>query len=298
MNNSEDHLSEKARLLLELSDEERIHELYKRRWIGYPRAKAILSRLEDLLNRPKVQRMRNLLIVGHTNNGKSEILNRFQNLHPRDDNPTGESIVLPVMIIQTPPTPDESRLYDEILHKLGAPFNRKEVPGKKLHEVATLFEQIKTRMLVLDELHNVLAGNHLAQRRFCNVIRYVGNELQISIVAAGTDEAFNVLQSDDQLSNRFDSVELPKWQNDEDYLSLLASFERVLPLRYPSHLVDDDLATKLLSMSEGLIGELSTVLNAASESAIRTKKERIDLDLLNGLSWQLASHRKFKSPPK
>jgi len=293
-----DHLTEDARSLLELSDEARILELHGYRWIGYPRAKDILIRLDQLLNRPRVQRMRNLLIVGHTNNGKSEILKRFLTLHPANDNAAGENIIVPVMMVQAPPTPDEGRLYDEILNKLGAPFRRKDPPGQKLHQIATLFDRIKTRTFIIDDLHNVLAGNSAAQRKFCNVIRYIGNELQISIAAAGIDEAFNVLQSDDQLANRFDSVVLPKWKNDDDYLKLLGSFERVLPLRKRSDLAQDDIAMKLLSMSEGLIGELSTILNEAAELAIKEKKERIDLALLKKMRWQLPSNRKYKTPPK
>lgn len=297
MTNSTDHLSEKARSWLELRDEDRIRELYGYRWIGYPKAKEILTRLDQLLNRPRVPRMKNLLIVGDTNNGKSEILRRFQSLHPSNDNPEGENIILPVLMLQTPPTPDEGRLYDGILHKLGAPFNRKDAAGKKLHAVSTLFNQIDTRMLILDEIHHVLAGGSSKQRGFCNVIKYIGNELMISIGAAGIDEAFNVFQSDDQLANRFDSMVLPRWTYCDDYLSLLASFETVLPLRHASNLTDEDIATKLLSMSEGLLGELSTILNDATELAISTKKERIDLDLLKELRWQQPSHRKYKTPP-
>jgi hypothetical protein len=298
MSNSDDHLSEKARSLLELTDEERIHALYEYRWIRYPRAKDILFRLEQLINRPRVQRMKNLLIVGDSNNGKSEILQRFQALYPGDDNPDSESITLPVMMVQAPPSPDEGRLYEGILQNLGAPIRSKDSPGRKFHQVATVLERTGTKMLILDELHNVLAGSSAAQQRFCNALRFIGNELRISIAAAGIDDAFNLLRSDDQLANRFDSMLLPRWANDDDYLRLLASFETVLPLRNVSNLNEEEIATKLLSMSEGLIGELSTILNEAAELAIRTKRERIDLDLLKKLRWQQPSNRKFKTPPQ
>jgi hypothetical protein len=48
-----------------------------------------------------------LLIVGDTNNGKTMIVNRFERLHLADDNPDGETIRLPVLIVQAPPTPAE-----------------------------------------------------------------------------------------------------------------------------------------------------------------------------------------------
>jgi hypothetical protein len=49
----------------------------------------------------------------------------------------------------------------------------------------------------------VLAGPLLRQRQFLNVIKHLGNELQIPIVAAGTQDAFNAIQTDPQLANRF-----------------------------------------------------------------------------------------------
>ena len=40
-------------------------------------------------------------------------------------------------------------------------------------------------MLVIDELHNILAGCHDQQREFLNVLRFLGNELKIRIVGVG-----------------------------------------------------------------------------------------------------------------
>lgn len=298
MSGSADHLNEKAKAYLKLSDEERISKIHGERWIKYTRAEEILDRLEKLLNRPQVNRMKNLLIVGDTNNGKTSILKRFLDLHPKDDNPDGDVISLPVLLIQCPPTPDEGRLYDEILVKLSAPFRRSDRPGKKLHEVMTIFERIGVRVLILDEIHNVLVGTPSQQSKFLNVIKYLGNELKITIVAAGIDEAFSVLASDPQLANRFDSMLLPRWELNHEYKRLLASFERAIPLREPSNLIQKDILMKLHSMSEGLIGELSTILNEAAEMAITSKRERIDLEVLKKLYWQQPSHRKLKKPSK
>ncbi len=64
------HLNESTLKLLALSDAERIERIRSPRWIGYPRAKEILAKLEDLLIHPKSHRMPNLLIIGDTNNGK------------------------------------------------------------------------------------------------------------------------------------------------------------------------------------------------------------------------------------
>ena len=65
--------------------------------------------------------------------------------------------------------------------------------------------------------------SRVKQRHFLNVIKYLGNELQIPIVAVGTHDAFNAVQSDPQLSNRFEPALLRRWTLTDDYLRLLAS---------------------------------------------------------------------------
>ena len=122
--NTASHLSPAVRASLELTAEERIQRVRSPRWIGYPMAKRILDRLEDLLTYPQTHRMPGLLLVGETNNGKTMIINRFKRLHPADDNPEGETIHLPVLIVQAPPTPSEGRLYDNIMEKVACPFRQ------------------------------------------------------------------------------------------------------------------------------------------------------------------------------
>lgn len=58
----------------------------------------------------------------------------------------------------------------------------------------------------------------------------------------------------------------------EEYLRLLTSFEALLPLKKPSNLVEDRIAMKILSLSEGTIGEISTILKKSAIQAIATKK--------------------------
>lgn len=294
------HLSEKARLALELTDEERIHLILSERWIGYTKAKEILGKLDDLLAYPKRHRMPNLLIVGDTNNGKTMVASRFHKLHPIDENVDGDAIVFPVMLVQAPPVPDEGRLYDEILRKLSAPFKVKDSPSKKLFQVLTISDRVKLKMLIIDEIQDILAGSLRNQHKFRNAIKHLGNELKIPIVGVGTQEAFHAIQTDPQLANRFVPVFLPRWEigdgvkpEKNPYLQLLASFEYTLPLKKPSDLTESRVALKLLNMSEGLIGELSAILNEAAVKAIRSKKERIDMKILNGIDFIPPSDRKW-----
>ncbi|MFL6335342.1 MAG: TniB family NTP-binding protein [Pyrinomonadaceae bacterium] len=287
-------LTPETQAALNLSDAERINYINGEFWIKYPRAEEILDKLEYLLSFPKRHRMPNLLIVGDTNNGKTMIVQRFQSKHPAHDNAEGDGIVLPVLVIQAPNVPDEGKFYDEILTSLNAPFKIKEKESKKYFQILRILEGLETRMLIIDELHNIIAGSLNRQRALLNLIKNLGNRLRIPIVGVGTEDAYNAINTDPQLSNRFEPMTLPRWQDNDEYLRLLVSFETMIPLKKPSDLVDDAIADQLLYMSEGIIGELANILSRAAVAAIKDKKERISLKLLESLAssnWILPSER-------
>lgn len=285
------HLSQNAIEALSLSDHDRMERIRQSKWIGYTRARAILDKMEDLLSYPPKHRMPNLLIVGDTNNGKTMIVRRFLKLHPADDNLSGDAIKAPVMLIQAPPTPDEGRFYNAILDQLFAPYKPNERVDKKQTQAIKLLRLIGLRMLIIDEIQHILAGNMNKQRQFLNVIKFLGNELMIPIVAVGTRDAFRAVQTDPQLSNRFEPALLPHWNMDTEYLQLLKSFEKILPLKNPSNLIQKDIALKILSKSEGIIGEISSLLIMAAIEAIKSKKECIDVRLLDKIQWTSPSDR-------
>ena len=286
------HLREATIKFLELSDEERIERIRSPRWIGYPQAKRIITKLEDLLVYPKSHRMPNLLIVGDTNNGKTMLVSRFRAMHPARDNPNGGAIIAPTLMVQAPPAPDEGRFYNAILDVLFAPYKPHDRIDKKQFQVINILRRIGLKMLIIDEIHHVLAGSMNRQKTFLNVIKYLGNELQVPIVGIGTKDAFRALQTDAQLSNRFEPAVLPRWEFNKEFLSLLTSFERMLPLKNASNLHETSLATRLFSMCEGYIGELSRILTEAGVSAVKLGEERITTQILDAIMWVSPSDRK------
>lgn len=289
------HVEASVRAVIEDSDDARIQWLQQPRWIGYTKAQQALERLEHLLHQPPTQRMPNLLLIGETNNGKSTISHHFADRYPPDDHPAGEAVHYPVMVIQTPQVPAEHRLYEELLDAVYAPYRPGHSASQKLRQVRTIFRHLHVRLLILDELHHILAGRVAQQRVFLNTLKFLGNDLQIPIVGVGTVDALRAVHTDPQLANRFQVFTLPKWTLDQEFRKLLASFERVLPLRRPSHLHRKALAADLLALSEGTIGDLASVLNLAAEAAIRTGREQIDRALLRALDWEPPSTRRRRA---
>jgi GTPase SAR1 family protein len=287
------HLAKKTTAYLEKADAERIAYIRSPRWLSYPGADDAIKCLEDLLTEPLKHRMPNLLIIGDTNNGKTMLVKRFCNQHKPQDNPQGDASIIPVLYMQAPPVPDENRFYNAILELLFAPYKSADRPDKKQFQVIKLLKAVGLKMLIIDEIHHILAGVMTKQRAFLNVIKYLGNELQIPIVGVGTQDAFRAIQTDLQLSNRFDRVILPRWSNDDEFLNLLCTFEMAIPLKNPSNFADEPAVVDLIySMSEGYLGEASRIMVAASIYAIDSGIEKIDKKVLGKIGWVNPSNRR------
>jgi hypothetical protein len=111
-----------------------------------------------------------------------------------------------------PSEPSVIRFYVALLAAMGAPLRpRPRLPEMEQLALA-LLRKVGVRMLVIDELHNVLAGNSVNRREFLNLLRFLGNELRIPLVGVGTRDAYLAIRSDDQLENRFEPMMLPVWE--------------------------------------------------------------------------------------
>lgn len=271
------HLHPLARPFAEEDAATRIRRIRTDRWIGYARAEAALAALDDLLSFPKRTRMPNLLVVGPTNNGKTMIVEKFRRSHPAIeaiDAPDGVAS-LPVIKVQMPPGPDEGRLFGSIVEALGMPYPPRQRIAIRQDVAMRMLRGTGVRMLVIDELHNLLSGTAQQQRRLLNLLRWLGNELQVPLVGVGTVEALRAIRSDDQLANRFEPFPLPLWTDGEAYRRLLGTLEAALPLRRPSSLAEGPLAAKILTASEGVLGEIIATVTRSAVLAVRSGAERI-----------------------
>lgn len=278
-------LSPRAASLLSATDAERIAHIDQPIFIPYPRAVEVLAEMEDLLVHPKTNRMPNILLAGRSNNGKTEILREFLKRHPADEQLDQDAIYAPVVYIQSPPGPSEHIFLNKMLAMLGMTVPTNEAADRKLLRLMDMLSRVQTRVLMIDELNALLAGSVTKQRFFLNMLKYLSNELQICIVAAGTQDAIQAVKSDAQIESRFPIRPLPRWQENDAFRRLLYSFEYTLPLKHASDLHKGELARKLFGMSEGVIGELSKIVRSAAQHAIQTATERITPEIIDGCPY-------------
>ena len=132
--------------------------------------------------------MPNLLLVGPTNNGKTMIVEKFRRAHPAiAATESGDGAArIPVVKVQMPAGPDEGRFFGAILDALGMPCGARDRIAAKQDTAVRVMRATGARLLVIDELHNLLSGTAMQQRRLLNLLRWLGNELQIPLVGVGT----------------------------------------------------------------------------------------------------------------
>ncbi|CAE6806885.1 hypothetical protein R69658_05227 [Paraburkholderia aspalathi] len=201
------HLLPAARKQAELGSDERILGLLCDRWIDYPRATQALQQLERLFETPRRDRMPCLLLHGDSNIGKTKITAKFRRAHPNEFDERRGVERCPVVAMQMPPTSDQHRFYSGLLFELGAPHNAAAGLASLERLAREILKRVSPRMLVVDEVHHLLAGTYREQGASLNLLKFLANDLQISMVLVGTRDAVLALQTATQMISRFISLD-------------------------------------------------------------------------------------------
>lgn len=260
----------------------RIDFIRKDRFITHDRASEILSELNMLMNLDDAVRPQGRLLAGYSLMGKSTLVAEFVSQHQADDNPSGDAAQVPVVYVQYPESASGS-IYGEILGALNA-----TMPSRaRIQDIRTaciqLLRRVGTRILLIDEFHNILEGGALAQKKALNSIKYLMNELRRPVVVIGTEEVIAATRKDTQISSRLQLMPLQRFGNDETFLDLLVGYQLALPLRKPFDLDDPELADLIYLHTNGVTGNVADLLNAAAIMAIETGTEQITAEEINAL---------------
>lgn len=232
----------------------------------------------------------------YDSDGKSMIIEKFRRTHLFTNKEHYSVEEQPIVVMQMPSDPKIARFYSMLLHavdvRLRVRLRVSDLEIMVLSILKNLIVKIIIIIIIIDEVHNLLAGTTAIQREFLNLIRFLGNQLKIPIVCVGTREAYFAIRSDDQLENRFEPFTLPLWKDDIEFASLLASLTSILPLRKSSILTTPELVRFILDKSEGTIGEIITLLTNAAVLAIESGEEMINKKILARIDYKSPSERR------
>ncbi|WP_355588538.1 TniB family NTP-binding protein [Xanthomonas sp. PPL134] len=152
-------------------------------------------------------------------------------------------------------------------------------PSAMCEKALDLLSSSGVRQLLIDEAGNFLNAGRSTQQQTLAFIKAISNR-GVTISIASTMNLVNVLSADEQLQSRFTRIEIPMWEESQEFRSFLVSVDKELGLPQSSGL--DDKATVRWLIAHGCCStaKILEVISGANRIAIARGLTRIDIELL------------------
>lgn len=274
VNHSRLHAS--AAKMLERPDRERACMIIEDRTVLYPALQDVVNEAEWMIYEPRQTRARGLIVCADRGNGKTSLAmlihQRFKEYDRRD---MPSALKISVSGIR-----DARSVYGRIMEELGSPARISHRLSDRELLVQRLLRDANCRLLILDEVQDILLGSEREQVRALEGIKLLMNELSLPILAFGTEKAGRGFASDPHLAARFTEYAMPSWKADDVLANFLATYERLLPLKRPSDLAAADKVALLAKVGGGVLGKIVTRIQNAALTAIADGTECITKEVL------------------
>jgi len=195
-----------------------------------------------------------------------------------------------------PPGPDLGALYGNVLRAVNVPTQPTWRWERKQEQVLKLAGTLGLRMLIVDEVHNVLQGKIDQRNLVLNGLKFLSNELRIPVVAMGTHDALYAFQTDQQIGNRFEPLEVPRWKAGRGYALFLKQLAGGMTLKD-----DDDLlgsrpfVDRIHHLTDGLTGETYRLIGKLRMLAVQHDGQSLQEEWLGKVDWTAPSDRRNRS---
>ena len=273
------HVRKEFRPLCLEADEVRCRHILKPRVIEYEAGASLKNEVHFLMHQPQQVRASGLVVMGRAGNGKTSIgyaiCRRYNPTFVKEGPKTK-----PVVMISLTNCREARTIYNRILDDMHAPVSVRSTVADRERVVIRLLRTAGTKLMVFDEIQDVLLTTPRQQELALNTIKLLMNELRIPILALGIQRAAEAMKADPHLKARFTYRELPPWESSVEMRDFLAALETTIPLRERSNLSSGEIMGFLANYSEGVLAQVVKLVNFAALFAVLTKEERITIPLL------------------
>jgi hypothetical protein len=275
------HLEPTVRQEVDWPAEKRIAALRHERYVEHRRLRGVLDEVEFLLEAPRRTRAAGLIVSAPQGSGKTMLAQVIERRHGAKaaPEPGGRRTHRAVGITMTNAR-DARTLYNRILDRLGAPMTASARYSDRERQLVHLLQQFDTRLLVVDELQDILTSTPRQQRLALDAIKFLMNEAGLPVLALGIAKASEAILVDRHLATRFRALTLPVWTYDDDLRDFLETLEPLIPLRKPSRLSSPTMMKALIDASHGVLLTLCQLIEHAAIYAVVENLERIDPTLI------------------
>lgn len=276
------HLSPAYCDLALLADRERISNIYGDCWVNYPQVGSIRAAVRAIYEMPPKIQAQCMMISGRPGMGKTSLFKKIESDMEALRKRHADSYSCISFSLASDPT---LRCFeDSISEALGVPIGKIR-NGLIPNSFCLLAHLRKLRVVLIDEVHNLLNAGRVDQRKNLAFLRALSSPpMSLSIVAFGVDDAVHAISSDAQLERRFQMYDLPRWKENDSFRAFLVSYESTLPLRKPSELWQQDKVDFLLKATDGITDAIVKRITRGAAWAILDGKEKIDLNCLEKAS--------------
>jgi hypothetical protein len=206
------------------------------------------------------------LITGEAENGKTFILHRLSKMVEKRSKINGQSVFIPFVLIEAPSNGSRAELFRKMGKGLHIPIENKINFDAVSPRIVQAISDAGTRVIFLDEMQHIAPSGKVKMRTFLDDLKTWSNQTGIPIIAAGTERAAWMIETDNQYWSRLRPLELPLWPLDQNYLGLLAAIERGMGI--DSGTFTNSRTSELIwKHSEKLIGRTFGVLKLAQKLA-------------------------------
>jgi hypothetical protein len=265
------------------------------RWIEYPAASIILAHLQSMFDHPIAFRPPCAMIVGETNTGKTSIAREFQRRHTPTPSVGDTDTKHPVVFVETPPGPFLGEFYGGLLRAVNAPAHQTSSRQRREMHVLDLFPQIGVKMIIIDEIHNILPGNRDQRTIFLNGLKFLTNTLQIPITVVGTRQAESAFQTDQQFGNRFEPFRVPNWKPDMLYGKFIQQYVATSGFEMDISFKSTRVTEAIQAKTKGRTGDTLKLLRLVMYASLRKDMKCLHASTLDEMKFTSVDERRAKA---
>lgn len=292
------HLNPLALAAMTMPVAERSNWTCRDRFIVHEQVLAIFK-VTDMLVRSRGRvRPRGLVVSGVSGSGKTMIANAVLRDYPEQGNTDTTEAAKPVIRITMTNAREASKIFSRTLRALGCPHIASYTADEREELVIALLQNAGVRMLIIDEIQDVLKRSVRQMENTFEGIKYLMNEAGISIFALGTEHAEQAMMREEHLVTRFRSIKLPLWQVGPLLSNFLDELESSLPLPERSRLSVPAIQRLLVKTSKGRLDLIVERVVFAAALAIEEGVNRIDETFLERAEFEIPAYFSGRTPEK
>lgn len=225
-----------------------------------------------------------IAVIGDTGTGKSTLLKRYERSHPRVEHE--ELTEISVLYAEVPSRCTVKKLATILLRALGSKWSEVGDEESRTHQLVVLLKNCKVRLVILDEVnHLVDRGKERSHYAVADWIKQLISASRISFVLSGTPKVRTLLETNEQLNNRFGEVfQLKPFSAsataENSIAKAMTAFKKILG-NFPTIPLSDPENLRLFAFATGgRLRSICKLLVRSVELACAEEKPKIDLVIL------------------